>query len=77
MEEKVGKTTVTLQLWDTAGQEKFNSIGFAFYRGANCCILVYDICDAESFERLNTWKTNFVDAANPNDPETFPYIVVG
>lgn len=33
---------VTLQLWDTAGQERFQSLGTSFYRGADCCILVYD-----------------------------------
>lgn len=32
-----------MQIWDTAGQEKFMSLGGAFYRGANCCVLVYDI----------------------------------
>lgn len=32
-----------LQIWDTAGQEKFRSLGGAFYRGADCCVLVYDI----------------------------------
>ena len=34
---------VILQVWDTAGQEKFQSIGAAFYRGSDACILVYDI----------------------------------
>jgi GTPase SAR1 family protein len=31
------------KIWDTAGQEKFRSLGGAFYRGADCCVLVYDI----------------------------------
>jgi Ras-related protein Rab-7A len=30
-------------LWDTAGQERFQSLGVAFYRGADCCVLVYDV----------------------------------
>ena len=34
---------VTLQIWDTAGQERYQSLGTAFYRGADCCLLVYDI----------------------------------
>ena len=33
---------VTLQIWDTAGGERFQSLGRAFYRGADCCVLVYD-----------------------------------
>ena len=35
--------SVTLQLWDTAGQERYQALGTAFYRGAEACILVYDI----------------------------------
>ena len=31
------------QIWDTAGQERFHSLGAAFYRGADCCVLVYDV----------------------------------
>jgi len=77
MEIKVGTTAVTLQLWDTAGQEQFNSIGFAFYRGANCCILVFDMSNRESFESLEKWKRDFIEHANPTDPEQFPFIVVG
>ena len=34
---------VHLEIWDTAGQERFRSLGGAFYRGADCCVLVYDI----------------------------------
>ena len=41
---------VTMQLWDTAGQERFQSLGVAFYRGADCCVLVYDDNSAKSFE---------------------------
>ena len=37
---------IKLQIWDTAGQEKFQSLGFAFYRGADCCALTYDITNA-------------------------------
>ena len=31
---------ITLQIWDTADQEKYQSLGSAFYRGADCCLLV-------------------------------------
>ena len=41
---------VTMQLWDTAGQERFQSLGVAFYRGADCCVLVYDVNSTKSFE---------------------------
>jgi GTPase SAR1 family protein len=39
---------------DTAGQERFQSLGVAFYRGSDCCILVYDVNVAQSFSHLGT-----------------------
>ncbi|CAN8283837.1 unnamed protein product [Cochlearia groenlandica] len=69
--------SVTLQLWDTAGQERFHSLGSAFYRGADCCVLVYDVNNLKSFETLNNWHTEFLKQANPMQPETFPFVVMG
>ncbi|ODQ77940.1 hypothetical protein BABINDRAFT_168528 [Babjeviella inositovora NRRL Y-12698] len=69
--------TVTMQIWDTAGQERFQSLGVAFYRGADCCILVYDVNNAKSFESLLAWKDEFLIQANVSLPETFPFIVIG
>lgn len=68
---------VTLQLWDTAGQERFQSLGVAFYRGADCCVLVYDVNNQKSFETLDVWKDEFLIQANPPDPENFPFVVLG
>ena len=47
---------VTIQIWDTAGQERFQSLGSAFYRGADCCVLVYDIGNQASFDHLMNWR---------------------
>ena len=33
------------QIWDTAGQERFQSLGTAFFRGADCCVLVFDVTE--------------------------------
>ena len=52
--------SVPLQIWDTAGQERFQSLGAAFYRGADCCILVYDVTKIQSFEHLERWKAEFL-----------------
>lgn len=40
---------------DTAGQERFNSITSAYYRGAKGIVLVYDITKVESFDDLPKW----------------------
>ncbi|URE28290.1 ras-related protein [Musa troglodytarum] len=67
----------TLQIWDTAGQERFQSLGVAFYRGADCCVLVYDVNIMKSFDNLNNWREEFLIQASPSDPENFPFIVLG
>ncbi|KAI7826115.1 ras family-domain-containing protein, partial [Gamsiella multidivaricata] len=68
---------VTMQIWDTAGQERFQSLGVAFYRGADCCVLVYDVNNAKSFETLESWRDEFLIQASPRGPENFPFVVIG
>jgi Ras-related protein Rab-7A len=68
---------VTLQIWDTAGQERFQSLGVAFYRGADACILVYDITSEKSFDQLSNWRDEFLQQANPRDPDNFTFVVIG
>ncbi|CAG8056659.1 unnamed protein product [Penicillium nalgiovense] len=65
---------VTMQIWDTAGQERFQSLGVAFYRGADCCVLVYDVNNSKSFEALDSWRDEFLIQASPRDPESFPFV---
>ena len=67
----------TLQIWDTAGQERFHCLGQAFYRGADCCVLTFDVNSASSFKNLDNWRDEFLIQANLNDPESFPFIVIG
>lgn len=68
---------VTMQIWDTAGQEKFQSLGVAFYRGADCCVLVYDMTAPKTFESMDSWRDEFLVQANPADPDNFPFVVIG
>ena len=46
---------VKLQIWDTAGQEQFRSVTRGYYRGAICCVLVYDITKRRSFRNIKKW----------------------
>jgi len=48
------------QIWDTAGQERFQSLGVAFYRGADCCVLVYDVNSSKTFDNLENWRDEFL-----------------
>lgn len=49
----------------------------AFYRGADCCVLVYDVNSSKSFEALDGWRDEFLVQASPHDPENFPFVVLG
>lgn len=53
------------QIWDTAGQERFQSLGVAFYRGADCCVLVYDVNAQKTFENLDNWRDEFLIQVQP------------
>jgi len=69
---------VTLRIWDTAGQERFSSLGATFYRGADACILVFDVNNAQTFLRLDYWKTQFFELSGTNQTSnSFPFVVVG
>lgn len=47
--------TVNLQIWDTAGQERFRTITTSYYRSSDAIIMVFDLCDLNSFQQLNAW----------------------
>ena len=51
--ERHGKK-IRLDLWDTAGQEKYRAIGRHFYKDSYIVCLEYDITNKESFERIKT-----------------------
>ncbi|XP_028669141.1 ras-related protein Rab-7a isoform X1 [Erpetoichthys calabaricus] len=76
-EVNVDERNVVLQIWDTAGTERFQSLGVALYRGADCCLLMFDVTSAASFQALDTWKKEFAIQADPVEPDKFPFVVIG
>ena len=65
--------TVKLQLWDTAGQEKYKSMVASYYRGANVALVVFDITSHASFDSLPVWIENYYK----NGPEEKNIILIG
>ena len=51
----LGNSRVQLAIWDTAGQERFHALGPIYYRDADAALLVYDITDRDSFNRVKNW----------------------
>ena len=70
---KINKETISLEVWDTAGSERFNSIIPSFFRNANVVAIIYDITDIESFNNLNFWIKFVAD----NAPQNVPIFIVG
>jgi hypothetical protein len=60
-----------------AGLERFQSLGVAFYRGADACVLVYDVTNSKTFENMEGWKDEFLFQGSPPDPDGFPFLVLG
>uniref|UniRef100_A0A6B2LJB4 Ras-related protein Rab-7b n=1 Tax=Arcella intermedia TaxID=1963864 RepID=A0A6B2LJB4_9EUKA len=75
-EIQINDRIVTLQIWDTAGQERFNSMGKVFYRGADCCIFVFDVTKPKTLSSLEFWIQEFQSNAGEVS-SSFQYLVVG
>ena len=52
-------------------------MGNAFYRGADACILVYDITDENSFKEIDSWRRKFINQANIDNPKRYPFLLLG
>ena len=58
--------TIKLQIWDSAGQEKFRSLIPNYIRGSSLVFIVYDITNRKSFDNLQSWIdfVNNIENAN-------------
>lgn len=52
---EVDDIRIRLQIWDTAGQERFRTFTKLHFRGTKGLILMYDITNSETFDKLTTW----------------------
>ena len=46
---------ITLQIWDTSGQERYRSLTQNFYRGADGVLFVFDVANKNSFDNIKIW----------------------
>ena len=61
---KIDNFQLKVQIWDTAGMERYRSITSAYYKGAKGVIIVYDICREKSFENVDKWIEDFKSKAD-------------
>uniref|UniRef100_A0A0N5BGY2 Ras-related protein Rab-39B n=1 Tax=Strongyloides papillosus TaxID=174720 RepID=A0A0N5BGY2_STREA len=68
---------IKLQLWDTAGQEKFKSITRSYYRNSVGVIIAYDIQQRQSFENVEKWLVEAQDNVGGPFPDNCVFQLVG
>ena len=59
-ELKVGNNSIKLLLWDIAGQAKWRDVRHLYYKGAQGCILVFDVTRPGTFESIPSWFTDLI-----------------
>ena len=63
---KIGEKSYKVNIWDTAGQEKFRALTNVFIKDSKLVFLVYDITDRKSFEELNYWYSTIIRVLGEN-----------
>ena len=58
--------TIKLQIWDTAGQDRFRTITQSYYKNAMGIILVYDCTVENSFDNIRNWMKQIETHADHN-----------
>lgn len=57
---EIGGEVLVLGLWDTAGSERYESIGRIYYRKSHAAVICYDLTDSHSFERAKFWVSELM-----------------
>jgi len=69
---------VVINFIETWGEElRTKSFQASFYRRSDCCILVFDITNENSFLNLKLWRDDFMLKRQPEFPDFFPFAVIG
>ena len=69
----INNQQIKIQIWDTAGQEKYKSVSTIYYKGAKGALLVYDISRKETFNNLNRW----INEIKNNSDENINILLIG
>ena len=73
-EFKEFKKSISFEIWDTAGQEKYRSLAKMFFKDAAVALIVYDITSKKSFDEIKNYWMNLV---KENGPKQIILYIVG
>ena len=65
---------INCMIYDTAGQERFDALNITYYKKANAVLLVYDISEKSSFEKI---KSFYVPKIKENCTKNIPILLLG
>ena len=60
------ESTMKLQIWDSAGQERYKALIPSYVRGASIVFIVYDVSDKDTFKNIEMW-INFIKQVNTDN----------
>lgn len=56
---------IKLQIWDTAGMERYKQVTTSYYRGAQAAIVIFDLTKKDTFDNVPKWISGFYEYSNP------------
>ena len=65
---EINKEKITIELFDTAGQERYLSLSKIYIRNADGILLFFDVTNKESFESIDKWISD-IKKVDKNDKE--------
>ena len=68
---------INLQIWDTAGSEKYKSLLQSYYRNTEICVLTFDLTNINSFKNVEKWYKDFINISNIPEKNDFPFVLFG
>ena len=66
-------TAADLQIWDTCGEERFRSITKSYYNNTEGAILIFDLTNKSSFDKIPQW----IDDLSAYAPKDLSLLIIG
>ena len=63
---QINNLIFNLNIWDTAGEEKYHAMAPIFYRGAQGAVVIFDVTNRETFNRATKWFKELNEFAEGN-----------
>ena len=75
-DEIIDNKTIRIDLWDTAGNEKFHSLTTGFFKNAEGIMVMFDVTTLTSFENVRNW-TESIKTHLSLEANNIPVIIIG